>query len=1036
MTLEDFFTLTEMKDGLTAPARVKELVTVMQKERDCVVKNIGDATRQWSAVASTIAATENKDCLDLFIQLDGLWFIDRWLKDAQKFSNDTSDSFVEESITALLRALEKLHIDIEKSVSSGILISVKNLLGHNSSRVQDRARALFDSWKPDTDDDALTHDVEKGGAFHDDRVKVSGSLAGESGFTDYSARDISPSKGRDEEKHVDTTKDEMMPSVSSDALQPERVDDVQIQTSGETLDHAVSEVGPPDHVGSSVMFKSAKVNLSTKEESPIHCLEETTSVDTCRSVIPKQHVVEGKSDVLELNEYTDDSKQIQKIGSSPEKLGGMEISSVSSALEPRVLSSSADAANASESVIEPHLQNNFHVKDEDHYPEASSFGDVRTVVSEGKSGMDDIGSPNHCRSTLVFRATYQGGECNTNVLQDSSGSECKLGNPEDPDTSFSRIEDGGEVDEVKEHASNEGEDLANDLKPALDAKNPDVIDKRTDIELDYNIVDAIEVARRVAIEVEREVVDRRELSCSSSEKISEGGIRQPDSPDSINGKESSESQRIDSTAKEEPTGLNLSAEALLKGKESLISAENLDTKREKCIQDTEIFQVTEVAQDPGDDAEKGLCEFDLNQEVCSEDIDQPGNPISTPISVVSASRAAAAPGLPVSPLQFEGALGWKGSAATSAFRPASPRRIPEGDKTLSTGGSCNSSKQRQDCLDFDLNVAEDGDDKITDLTPGKQIPVSSGLLSGESSVEASPRRSERLKLDLNRVSDDGDGLSDWKIEGRLFHHRNGHRSPSPSSSSSSMQPFLRNIDLNDQPCFYNDSLDQQSYLGKSSLNLNASGGLKSDDSIISIMGARVEVNQKDFVPQTLTLPNGRISEPAMDLNLARTGGVLGMSSTVPYAHSPAFGYDGLTTGPTMSFSSTVYGSGATIPYMVDSREATVAPQIVASASTVPPAFSQPPFIMSMASTFQGANGAGSSRPNFDLNSVLMIEGGNRDSGALRQLFNTGQGRPIDEHLRANSQPSSSAGVGGKRKEPDGGWEFYPFNYKHHQPPWK
>ncbi|KAA8537507.1 hypothetical protein F0562_027115 [Nyssa sinensis] len=717
MTLEDFFTLTEMKDGLTAPARVKELFIVMNKERDCVVKNVGDATRQWSAVASTIAATENKECLDLFIQLDGLWFIDRWLKDAQKFSNDTSDSFVEESITALLRALEKLHIDVEKSVSSGILMTVKNLLGHNSSRIQDMARALFDRWKPDRDSDALPQDVEKGGAFHDDAVKVSGSLAGESGCTECSAMDISSSRGCDEENQ-DTARDEMMPSLSSDALQLERVDDVQNQTSGKTLDHALSEDGSLDPVCSSVMFKPAKVNLSAKEESPIHCSEETTSIDTCRSVVPKEHIVEGKPNVLELNEYTDDSKLMQKIGSSPEKLGVME-SSLSSPLEPRVLSSSADAANASESVIEPHLQNNIHAKDEDHCPESSSFLDLKTVVPEGKSGMDDIGSPNHCRSTLVFRATYQGGECNTNVMQDSSGSESKLGNPDDVETSFSRIEDDGVFDEVKEHASNEGEDLAKDLKPTLDAKDPRVIDKRTDIELDYSIVDAIEVARQVAIEVEREVVDRRELSCSTSDKILEGGIRQPDSPDSVNGKEG---QPIHGPAKEESTGLNLSVEALPMGEEPLISAENLETKREKCTQDVETSQVTEAAQDPGDDTEKSFCDFDLNQEVCSEDIDQPGNPTSTPISVVSASRAAAAPGLPVAPLQFEGNLGWKGSAATSAFRPASPRRIPEGDKAHSTGGSCNSSKQRQDCLDIDLNVAEDGDDKITDLIPWKTNP--------------------------------------------------------------------------------------------------------------------------------------------------------------------------------------------------------------------------------------------------------------------------------------------------------------------------
>ncbi|KAL2895451.1 hypothetical protein RDABS01_011360 [Bienertia sinuspersici] len=69
MTLEDFFTLTEMKDGFTAPARVEELITVMQKEKIL------------------------------------------WLKDAQTFPDEASDCFVEEAISALLQAVEKLQVD-------------------------------------------------------------------------------------------------------------------------------------------------------------------------------------------------------------------------------------------------------------------------------------------------------------------------------------------------------------------------------------------------------------------------------------------------------------------------------------------------------------------------------------------------------------------------------------------------------------------------------------------------------------------------------------------------------------------------------------------------------------------------------------------------------------------------------------------------------------------------------------------------------------------------------------------------------------
>ncbi|PSS31243.1 Altered inheritance of mitochondria protein [Actinidia chinensis var. chinensis] len=1025
MTLEDFFTLTEMKDGLTAPARVKELVNVMKKEKDCIVKNVGDATRQWSTVASSIAATEDKDCLDVFVHSDGLWFIDSWLKDAQKFGNDSSDSFVEESINALLRALEKLHIDYEKSRSCGIWMTVKNLLGHSSPRVQDRARALCDSWKQDSHGETLPKDVEKIRASHADGIKGSADIAREEVQTECSAGDIALSgECCDEGKHGERATDEMMPSICPDVPQPLDVDGVQTLISDEekTLDpEVVKDERLSDPVGSSIL-KPVKEDLAIKEESPLCHSEGTATIETCNSVVSKQGI-EGTLDVPESNEYTDKVKQIQDIATPLNKLGAMEISSVSLVGD--------SASNAQESVTEPSLQNDIDTKDEAR-PKNSPTEDMREDVLEGQSGMDATGSARHHRSTGVFQ--NHGQEYNTDISF-SSGNEGKL-RKLDPYTSSSS-EDVEAMDRVREHARDEREDQANDsnfLKPSMDSKDPDVVKKnRTDLELDY-MVDALEVARQVAIEVEREVADRKEPSCSSSEKIPEGGTGPPDSPESIHG---NDIEPFKSVSEELPTGPNLAAEALPNTEEHLSSAKNLDSRAEDCVQDIESSQVTAAAQVAEVNAEKGLVDFDLNQELLSEDMDRPINPISSPVSVVSASRAAAAPGLPVAPLQFEGAHGWKGSAATSAFRPASPRRIVE-DVTLTTEGSHDISKQRQDCLDFDLNVAEASDDKAPDLIPGKQILVSSGFPFGESSIETSPRRPERRKLDLNCISDDVEAPSDWRMEGRLFHRGNGHRSPSPSSSSSSMQPALRNIDLNDQPSFPSDSSDLHPYLGKSSQNLNAYGVLKSDDSVISILGTRVEVKRKDIGPQTPPLPNGRILEPTFDINLARSGGVLGMGSAFPYAHAhpPVFGYNGLTTGPAVTFSSAMYGPAGPVPYMIDSRGAPVVPQIVGSASASPAAYSQPPFIMGMIETPSGSNGAGPSRLSFDLNSGLMTEGGNREPLGLRQLLDPGQSRSMDEHLRANSHPSSGSGGFGKRKEPDSGWESYPFNFKHHQPPWK
>jgi hypothetical protein len=1008
MTLEDFFTLTEMKDGLTVPSRVEELLNVMQKEKDCVVKNVGDATRQWAAVASTIAATENKDCLDLFIQLDGLWFIDRWLKDAQTFGKDTSDSCVEESITALLRALETLHIDNERSISSGILITVQNLLDHNSSKVQDRARMLFDSWKHGKDCDLIHQDVDDGSR------RLAEEDCGQSALDNPISRGIS-----NEENHVlEYARDEVSPLSRSDDLQSEKIEDVQIPNHHEQAgSHIVSgpedtKDGPPDPLASSLLSNPLQENPSIKEESPLRAAEGTTSTGTCSVTVTKQGSDEVLSDVVRMNESSKSEKQVHEAGNSSDKLGMTEVSSASGALESGTACTGDEAGSEQKIMREPALQDNVDANEK--------------PASDFKSRLDDMRVINRC-SANAFKTTGQDGECCSNALLSANGSIS--GKPEDLDTT-SRMEDTGEADEDKEHTSDEGDDFmkASDFpKSAMYTKNPDVIDKRrSDIELEYGMVDALEVARQVAQEVEREMVDCREpFFSSSSEKISEGGIRQPGSPDSINGKQD---QPTDVPQEEVPTGQSQSAETNPEGEGGSINSDNLDNEPENSAHDMESSQVTEAAQEPEVNIEKGPCDFDLNQEVCSDEMDCPMNPL-TPVSFVSASRPAAAPGLPVAPLQFEGSLGWKGCAATSAFRPASPRRIPDGDKTLSIRGTRDSSKQRHHCLDIDLNVAEGGDEL------GKQIPVSSGLPSGESSVEVSPMRSGRFKLDLNCLGDDGDPpILDSRMGEQLSNNRNSHRSPSPASSSSSMQPSLWNIDLNDRPYIQNDALDhgpiRPSQFG------NVYGGWKPDAPVISIMGTRVEVNRKDFLSQTPSLPNGKSVEPAVDASMTRVGGVLGMGPTMSYTHSPVFGYNGLATGPTMSFSSAMYGSAGSIPYMVDSRGAPVVPQIVGSAPAVLPSYPQSPFIMSIGGVQQGLNSVGPSRPNFDLNSGFMMEGGNRDLGGSRQLFIPGQGRSMEEHLRTNLQPSSSSGVGGKRKEPDSGWEPYAFNYKHQQPPWK
>ncbi|XP_027354704.1 uncharacterized protein LOC113864792 [Abrus precatorius] len=989
MTLEDFFTLTEMKDGLIAPSRVQELVSVMQNEKDCEVKNAGDATRQWAAVASTIAATENKDCLDLFIQLDGLCFINMWLKDAQNLGVDSNDSFIEESITAMLRAVEKLHLDSEKSISSGIRITVSNLLDHHSARVQDRARVLFDSWKGGGNGDTDSHDVELAKVDN-----ASGKIGREEGHPS------AVNEAGNDNGHLSGLIGNDKSLLRSSDNFPIQSSDNVLQSSACVESEDIKE-GSTNHV-----LSSAQVVAPIHEGFPLCSAGETTSVRTCNFPIPN----DGQPDAVQLSDMDKKEKQELNDNGAPENSGAP---SVSSMLEPEPASIGASVIKAPEYVKQQALEQNVGNNEDDVCHKITTTCSLRTPASDGIGAADDIRAVTSI--TQLCKAAENDDNCCPNALQITAVSDSNLEKSEVLAMSVSETEYVRASKEGKEWVYNDGEDTSkgsDSSKPVKeDFRGPNIIDKRvSDNELDCGIVDALEVAHKV----------RREV-CSSSEKISEGGIRQPGSPDSVR----KEEELTPVPPKEVSSRQSNSTGACFEdGHESMSD----NTKAEpECRPDVKSMQVTEAAQDSGDNSEKRLCAFDLNEIGSDDDMDASVNTTSTPIPVVSASMPTPTLGLLGVPVQFEGTLGWKGSAATSAFRPASPRKNWDNERNLPVDQNSDTSKQRQDWLDIDLNVAEDEEDTI------KPIAESSGLPSGQSSVELSPKRSSRIELDLNSIGDDGDAQpSGHRMEGQLFLGRNGYWSPSPASSSSSMQPSVRNIDLNDRPCLQTDLVYQGP--GKSSHIIDAHGHSKSSDApVISILGAKVEVGKKECVPQTVSLPNGKAIKAAIDLANSRPGGVIGITPAVSF-NSSALGYNGVASAPALSFSSAIYGSGGTIPYTVDSRGAPVVPQVGGSSSTVLSSYSQPPIIMNVTGTQLGLNGFGPSRPNFDLNSGFMIEGGNRDALAARQFFFPG-GRTGEEHVRTMTQPSSS-GVGGKRKEPDSGWESYPFSYKHPQPPWK
>lgn len=232
-----------------------------------------------------------------------------------------------------------------------------------------------------------------------------------------------------------------------------------------------------------------------------------------------------------------------------------------------------------------------------------------------------------------------------------------------------------------------------------------------------------------------------------------------------------------------------------------------------------------------------------------------------------------------------------------------------------------------------------------------------------------------------------------------------------------------NIDLNNQP-----SCPNNANLSKTSQNFGIPGGMKSDDSVIFIMGKRVHVNGKDGSSQDILLPNGKTPELVLDANSGRAGSFFGIGSALPYAQPSVYSYNSIPLGPTTLFSSTINGSGGPTPYMVDSRGTPIYPQIVGSAS----ALSQPPFLINMNGSTP-SHGIVPMQSSFALNSGMMIESASKDPAHFGFLLNSTQVRAADNQLRPYPQPFMNPVAAGKRKQPEYGWELHPFK---HCTPWK
>lgn len=141
------------KGGLTDAEGVEKLLSLMQLDR--ADKKIDFSARVM--LADVIAATDRYDCLLRFVQQRGVLVLDDWLQEAHKGKNGDgsspkdSDKPVDELLLALLRALDKLPVNLHVLQTSNVGKSVNNLRGHKNLEIQKKARNLVDTWKKRVD---------------------------------------------------------------------------------------------------------------------------------------------------------------------------------------------------------------------------------------------------------------------------------------------------------------------------------------------------------------------------------------------------------------------------------------------------------------------------------------------------------------------------------------------------------------------------------------------------------------------------------------------------------------------------------------------------------------------------------------------------------------------------------------------------------------------------------------------------------------------------------------------------------------------
>ncbi|KAI7742508.1 hypothetical protein M8C21_019428 [Ambrosia artemisiifolia] len=331
-------------------------------------------------------------------------------------------------------------------------------------------------------------------------------------------------------------------------------------------------------------------------------------------------------------------------------------------------------------------------------------------------------------------------------------------------------------------------------------------------------------------------------------------------------------------------------------------------------------------------------------------------------------------------------LGWKGSAATSAFRPAEPRKI---DVPVSDN---RTSKPARPLFDFDLNVGVE-DAGLHNAPSGLDLDLN-----------ASEEGPEVVQLSVNRprsfLPGGPNSSRDFDLNGPGVEEVGGE---SVSFSKNGMQ-FMSGV-----PNVRMNNMDMGNYSTWFPPNNAYPGITIPSQRMLAPVTASTSVNPEIFRGQVLS------SSPAVAFPS-------NVPSNVPFQYS-AFPFETNFSIPSMSntFSSV---SNAYVDSSSSGGGQLVFPTIPSVGPNGVVSMPYRPYFMSLpgGSSNVGPDGRKWGSQGLDLNAG---PGGGSDDKlpfALRQLPLAGSQAVADEQLKMFQQMAAGGGGAPKRKEPDGGWD--------------